>query len=129
MLSSEDRQRIEMRLREERARALDSIAEFDRAREMSLLDETGELTLYRLHPADVGSETMEQEQQFLIASNEGRRLWDIDEALRRLYSEPERFGVCERCGKDIEMERLEVIPWATLCVEHQIDAEQVTEGD
>src|SRR5215207_1069855 len=120
MLSPEDRQHVEARLIEERARVLETIEDFDRDREKSLLDDTGELTLYRLHPADVGSESMEQEQQFLLASNEGRRLYAIDEALRVLYSEPERFGICQRCGRDIEMKRLEVIPWATLCVQHQI---------
>ena len=27
------------------------------------------------------------------------------------------YGVCERCGNDIPLERLEALPWAILCVD------------
>src|SRR5690554_1361103 len=95
MLNDQERERIEKRLLEERERALEAIGEFDREREQSLEDATGELTSYRFHPADLGTEAMEQEKQFLLASNEGRRLYAIDEALRRLYRTPEEFDRCE----------------------------------
>jgi len=26
------------------------------------------------------------------------------------------YGVCERCGQPIAVERLEAIPWARLCI-------------
>lgn len=119
MLSSSQRDRVEVRLREERDRAVEALREFDETRDESLQEELGELSSYRLHPADIGSETMEQEQQFLLASAEGRRLSEIDEALRRLYKEPEDFGKCERCGREIGMERLEVVPATTLCADCQ----------
>jgi RNA polymerase-binding transcription factor DksA len=85
-----------------------------------LRDRAGELSLYRFHPADAGSESQEQEQDFLLTSVEGRRLYQIDEALERLYREPERFGVCTVCGRDIGVDRLEVIPETTLCAEHAL---------
>jgi DnaK suppressor protein len=119
MLTAEQRQRVEKRLTEERKRALSAIADFDRERENSVLDETGELSMYRLHPADIGTEAMEREKQFLLASVEGRRLYAIDDALRKLYAEPERVGVCERCGERIPMDRLEVIPEARFCADCQ----------
>lgn len=119
MLSASERERVEARLKEDRVRAVDALRDFDETREQSLQDGTGELSLYRFHPADIGSETMEQEKQFLLASAEGRRLNEIDEALRRLYQDPEAFGRCERCGKDIGMDRLEVVPAATLCADCQ----------
>ena len=50
-----------------------------------------------------------------LASQEGRRLYEIDDALRRLYREPERFGVCAVCGKEIEPERLDVNPATPVC--------------
>ncbi len=34
------------------------------------------------------------------------------------------YGVCERCGQPIAVERLEVLPWAILC----IDCKQKGEG-
>ena len=50
---------------------------------------------------------------------EGERLYRIDEALRRLYADPEAFGVCARCGKPIGMARLDVVPETTLCADCQ----------
>jgi DnaK suppressor protein len=124
MLNETDLKQVEGRLLEERKRAVDALADFDRERVSSLLDDTGELTLYRLHPADIGSESMELEIQFLLGSNEGRRLYQIDDALRRLYQTPESFGVCQNCGRDIEIERLDVVPEATMCVVCQRLAEE-----
>jgi RNA polymerase-binding transcription factor DksA len=119
MLTDKERQRIETLLREERERALGALQVFDESRELSLQEETGELTMYRFHPADLGTEAMEQETQFLLASVEGRRLYEIDQALSRLIRDPERFGVCDRCGRDIPLQRLEVVPEATLCADCQ----------
>jgi RNA polymerase-binding transcription factor DksA len=124
MLTPDERDQLERGLQRERARALDAIGEFDRARETSMLDGTGELTMYRLHPADIGTEAMEQEKQFLLASAEGRKLYEIDDALRRLYAETERYGICSRCGGEIGFERLTVLPYASLCAPCQIDAER-----
>ncbi len=123
MLTPQERDELERGLQNERARAMDAIRDFDRSRETSMLEDTGELTMYRLHPADIGTEAMEQEKQFLLASVEGRRLYDIDEALRRLYSEPSAFGMCARCGGEIGFERLSVLPYAALCARCQIEVE------
>jgi RNA polymerase-binding transcription factor DksA len=62
---------------------------------------------------------------------EGRRLYSIDEALDRLYKTPEDFGKCEVCGRDIGVERLEVIPETRLCVEHamQHDRDEGADAD
>ncbi|HSH45082.1 MAG TPA: TraR/DksA C4-type zinc finger protein, partial [Longimicrobiales bacterium] len=61
-------------------------------------------------------------------SQEGRQLLDIDEALRKLYKEPESFGKCESCGREISMERLEIVPWARLCIDCKRAAEEQGEG-
>jgi DnaK suppressor protein len=119
MLTSEERGRVERVLLQERTRALENIDHFDERME-ELRDRAGELSLYRFHPADVGTESQDQEQDFLLASVEGRRLYQIDEALERLYKEPEGFGLCRVCGRDIGVERLEVIPETPLCAEHAL---------
>jgi DnaK suppressor protein len=115
MLDDEQRTEIENRLRHERELALDVLADFHQANQ-DLRDATGELSLYGQHPADLGTEAMEAEKQFLLASVEGRRLYEIDAALQRLYAEPERFGSCESCGRPIPFERLELMPAARTCV-------------
>ena len=117
MLTETERGTIETRLQEERQRAVEALQEFDESRKDSMQEETGDLTSYPFHPADMGTEAMEQEKQFLLASTEGQRLYEIDEALRRLYRDPEGFGRCSRCGKQIGMERLSLVPWTTLCAE------------
>jgi RNA polymerase-binding transcription factor DksA len=124
MLNDEDRKTIENRLLREREDALEDVGEFDREFENSPLDESGELTFYRFHMADIGTEAMEREKQFLLASQEGEHLYRIDEALRRLYSEPERFGTCVRCGKEIGLERLMIVPEVELCASCQRELER-----
>ena len=118
-MNEQERGRIEQLLLRERNEILENIGHFDE-RIQDLRDRAGELSLYRFHPADVGSENQEQEQDYLLTSVEGRRLYQIDEALQRMYKTPEAFGKCSVCGRQIEMERLEVIPETTLCAEHAI---------
>jgi RNA polymerase-binding transcription factor DksA len=59
---------------------------------------------------------MEREKEFLFASKEGRYLWHVNEALRRLYKAPEEFGKCQECGNEISFERLDALPHARLCI-------------
>lgn len=114
MLSSEERDQVERRLREEREDALEALRQFDQERG-TLQDEAGEMSVYRFHMADIGTEAMEREKRFLLGSKEGERLYAIDDALRRLYKEPETFGTCTRCGAEIGMERLMVVPSTEHC--------------
>lgn len=112
------RSRMEKRLLDERRDALDTLGTLDeRTREMVGTDD-GELSKYPHHLADEGTDTMEQEKSFLLASQEGRRLYQIDEALRRLSRQPDDFGNCAVCGKEISAERLDLIPWTTTCADH-----------
>jgi DnaK suppressor protein len=115
MLRQDELDQVEKRLKEERERALEALEVFDRQRNLSLQEQSGELSVYRFHMADIGTEAMEREKQFLLASNEGERLYQIDEALRQLYRTPESVGVCERCGQPIGMERLLVLPSTGHC--------------
>lgn len=119
MLNEQDRQEIERRLLEERESAIEVLEQFDTELSQTLREESGELSVYRFHMADIGTESMQREKQFLLQSKEGERLYRIDDALRRLYREPETFGTCSECGRDIEMERLRLVPDAELCAEHQ----------
>lgn len=119
MLTQEERDTVEKLLLKERERALEAIGDFEEGSDDTPQEDTGELSSYRFHMADIGTEAMEREKQFLLASKEGERLYRIDEALRRLYADPETFGRCERCGEDIGMQRLEVVPEATLCADCQ----------
>ena len=45
-----------------------------------------------------------------------KEIQNISRALARM--ELGEYGSCEVCGKGIEMERLEAIPWTSVCSEH-----------
>ena len=107
---------FQKRLLEERKRALKQMGHFSEVMGASLTAADGDLTTYPFHMADQGTDAMEQEKNFLLASHGGRLVWHIDEALRRLYRSPETFGRCHECGQAIAYERLDALPHARFCI-------------
>jgi RNA polymerase-binding protein DksA len=107
---------FEKRLQEERTRVLKELGHYDDAFNTTLQGSDGDLSSYSFHMADQGTDAMEREKQFLFASQEGRYLWHVNEALRRLYRSPETFGKCHECGDEIGFERLDALPHARLCI-------------
>ena len=115
-MKKKDLEYFEERLLAMRARALKDLGAYDEALSKVSPGAEGETSAYSFHMADQGTDAMEREKAFLFASQEGRQLYQIDSALRRLYKEPEGFGKCEVCGDPIKWERLEALPYATLCI-------------
>ena len=117
-LTTEQLSHFETRLKEERAQAMDSINRATGTEaEGTAQERSGELTNMPFHQADLATDTIDQEIEMSNASRASRELAEIDAALERLYSHPESFGRCEKSGRDIPLERLEVIPWARTCIE------------
>lgn len=58
-------------------------------------------------------------KEFLLSLTDAEReqLSLINEALRRLARG--NYGMCQSCGQPITKKRLEIVPWAPLCVECQ----------
>jgi DnaK suppressor protein len=110
-------QYFEKRLLEERRRVLKELGHHDELFNQSDQAADGDLSTYSFHMADQGTDAMEREKAFLFASQEGRFLWHIDQALRRLYKSPETFGKCHNCGQEIAFERLDALPHARYCIE------------
>src|SRR5262245_27086205 len=97
-------QHFEKRLLEERRRVLKELGRADEAFGATPQSADGDLSSYSFHMADQGTDAMEREKAFLFASQEGRFLWHIDEALRRLYRSPETFRSEERrVGKGVRL--------------------------
>ncbi len=107
---------FEKRLLEERKRVLKELGQYNETFNVSPQSADGDLSSYSFHMADQGTDAMEREKAFLFASQEGRFLWHIDEALRRLYRSPETFGKCHNCGEEIAFERLDALPHARYCI-------------
>lgn len=114
-LTEDQRRHIEQRLREERERVLEMIRRYDDGLRVSPTAADGDITDYPFHLADQGTDSFDQEMTAQLAQRAGRELAEIDDALRRLYAEPERFGICEDTGEPIPFERLDLVPWARTC--------------
>ncbi|GLC26459.1 TraR/DksA family transcriptional regulator [Roseisolibacter agri] len=108
---------FEKRLLEERKRVLKELGHHGETFGASAQESDGDLSSYSFHMADQGTDAMEREKAFLFASQEGRFLWHIDEALRRLYRSPETFGKCHSCGGEIAYDRLDALPHARYCID------------
>jgi RNA polymerase-binding protein DksA len=104
-------------LEEHRTRLLATISHHDIGG-ASLSEETGELLSSSStdnHLADTASETYDREFDEGVEEDARARLREVDEALARIESG--QYGTCRVCGAEIPLERLEVVPWTTLCVE------------
>lgn len=102
-------------LLDERKRVLKELGQWDETLSNTQQGADGDLSSYSFHMADQGTDAMEREKAFLFASKEGRYLWHVNQALRRLYKSPETFGQCQHCGGEIAVERLEALPHARYC--------------
>jgi len=66
------------------------------------------------HIADHASEMVDREVDVSLEENAEQIVYEIDRAVARL--DAGAYGRCERCGQEIPEERLEAVPYATLCV-------------
>ena len=56
---------------------------------------------------DIGTASLEEDAR--------EQLHQVEKALARIESG--EYGRCEVCGKEIPVERLEAVPWTTLCID------------
>jgi RNA polymerase-binding transcription factor len=64
--------------------------------------------------ADGGQATAERGRLLSLAGELRGSLREVEHALAEF--DRGRYGICERCGGTISLERLEAIPWARLCI-------------
>ncbi len=72
--------------------------------------------------ADSAHSTAERARLLSVMKALRGNLREVDRALNKM--ELGTYGVCERCGNPISIERLEALPWAILC----IDCKRAGEG-
>ena len=110
-------------LLDERQRVEDAVEYLQKETAGSIEDETEEITGGSdNHPADSASPTLDREIDYSLEDNSEQVLQEIDRALGRI--DDGTYGTCEVCGREIPAERLEARPWASLCIDHQREAER-----
>ncbi|WP_427854251.1 TraR/DksA C4-type zinc finger protein [Desulfosporosinus orientis] len=97
-------------LRDERAEMIETAAELISG---DMRDSLGELSLADNHPADVGTEVYQRSQDVAEYDRLSHKIGAIDGALER-YEKGE-YAKCEHCGQEIPYERLELMPYTTVC--------------
>lgn len=115
-MSTIDIESFKARLLEERGRTAKAIAYLHQEHQGTTEDEQRELSGgLDNHLADIATHTYDRELDSTLEESEGVHLAHIDASLKRI--EEGTFGICENCGKQITPERLEAMPWVTLCID------------
>ena len=116
-MSTVDVEHFRELLVEKRDAVAAALANLHKENARSLEDETGELVSGSAdqHLADTATETVEREIGNTLEEHDERLLGAIDAALQRI--EDGTYGKCVNCGAPIPEERLEAMPWATLCID------------
>jgi RNA polymerase-binding protein DksA len=115
-MSTIDVEPFKTRLLEERGRTVKAISYLHEENRATTEDEQRELSGGSdNHLADIATYTYDRELDSTLEDAEAEHLAHIDAALERI--EDGTFGICENCGKPIQRERLEAMPWVTLCID------------
>ncbi|MFW6170626.1 MAG: TraR/DksA family transcriptional regulator [Planctomycetota bacterium] len=75
---------------------------------------------------DAALDSAQDEISCQLAEVESRELAQIENALERMRNGT--YGICEVTGKPIPLARLQALPYATMCIEAQREAEQEGKG-
>jgi RNA polymerase-binding protein DksA len=111
------------RLLAERERTVKAIAYLHEENRGTTEDEQRELSGgVDNHLADLASHTYDRELDSTLEESEEQHLGRVDAALKRI--EAGTYAACENCGQPIAPERLEAMPWATLCIDCKRKAER-----
>jgi DnaK suppressor protein len=71
---------------------------------------------------DAALDTAQDEISSQLAEVESRELTSIETALERMRKGD--YGLCEGCGEQIPLARLQALPYATTCIQCQREAEK-----
>jgi len=104
------------KLLEEKKNVLDIIDKMKKSEEFGSMDEYyTELSAYDNHPADLGTEMFMMEHDKGLMDKLNDTLYEIDASLKAI--DDGDYGICTSCGKEIDSDRLELIPYLKLCID------------
>ncbi len=103
------------RLEAEKKVLVDELAEIGKGNLKVLQSEASGEVSYDEHIADSGTHTFERERDLSLENNIRDILSKIDAAMLKLKKST--YGICDRCGKEIDRARLKALPYANLCID------------
>ncbi len=77
---------------------------------------------YLMDEIDQAQNVIEQAMGSLMSSSQRANLAKVEEALERIKKNS--YGICEECGEEIPMKRLEALPFAQYCISCQQKLEE-----
>lgn len=107
--------RFKKRLEEEKLRLEEAVEDYERVLEEARLTESSSDRSPDPGNAEASSMKLEYAKELSLEQNTLDLLSKVNHALERV--ETGEYGLCEVCGNPIPVERLEVLPYSTLCVE------------
>jgi DnaK suppressor protein len=112
-VTKRDLQAYRKRLEGELAELNGQRRDLEEATGASLSEASGEVGFDEEY-ADAGSYTFERERDLSLVDNVNDLIEKVEHALARI--DDGSYGRCEACGKPIEAERLDALPYTTLCL-------------
>lgn len=107
--------RFRKRLEDEKARLEEQVEDYERDLEEARLTESSSDRSPDPGNAEASSMKLEYAKELSIEQNTLDLLSKVARALERVAAGT--YGTCESCGNSIPVERLDVLPYSTLCVE------------
>jgi len=108
-------ERFRKRLEEEKNRLEEQVEDYERVLEEARLTESSSDRSPDPGNAEASSMKLEYAKELSIEQNTLDLLSKVNHALDRVAAGT--YGTCESCGTSIPVERLDVLPYSTLCVE------------
>lgn len=116
MLNDKAKKELKKRLLAEKQRLENQIERQNQDIHEMAVDQANENT-YSNHPAEAGTHLEDMDRTANIQMNLQETLDQVKRALDKM--EEGSYGLSEISGREIPVERLEVLPWATTLVEEQ----------
>jgi RNA polymerase-binding transcription factor len=113
IVTKRDLQAYRKRLEGELAELTTQRDDLEEATGASMAEASGEVGFDEEY-ADAGSYTFERERDLSLVDNVKDLIQKVEHALARI--DDGSYGRCEVCGKPIEAERLDALPYTTLCL-------------
>ncbi|MFH0797031.1 MAG: TraR/DksA C4-type zinc finger protein [Candidatus Omnitrophota bacterium] len=110
-MNKKDLEKYRKALEKEKGRFLKSFNDLEESQFNT--ERATEPTGVTTHPADLGTDNFERDLNLGLLSDSNLSLQEVEEALARIAKGI--YGKCEKCGREIEVKRLAVVPHTRYC--------------